>query len=64
MSENKGFYSSLAEEYLNNTEHWETDPSEKISVLCFANFLDRKLVGSDVGSENQVNINYIKKEPK
>lgn len=38
----EGFYQQLAKEYLNGKEHWETDPSEKISIECFASWLDTR----------------------
>lgn len=35
-------YQKLAKEYLEGKERWETDPSEKISIECFASWLDRR----------------------
>lgn len=39
MTEN--IYKSFAKEYLDLLEHWETDPSERISIECFGDWLDR-----------------------
>jgi hypothetical protein len=41
-SKQEDFYQKLAKEYLDEKEHWETDPSERISISCFASWLDRR----------------------
>lgn len=41
--EQEDFYQKLAKEYLDGLENWEKDPSERISIECFASYLDRKL---------------------
>ena len=38
-----GFYVRLAKKYIESMEEWDHSPSEKISVACFASFLDRML---------------------
>lgn len=35
-------YQNLAKEYIDSKESWETNPSEKISIECFASWLDRR----------------------
>lgn len=42
LGKQEGFYQKIAKEYLDGKEDWETDPSEKISVECFASWLDRR----------------------
>lgn len=41
-SKREDFYQKLAKEYLSDFEEWETSPSEKISIECFASWLDRR----------------------
>ena len=41
-SKREDSYQQLSTEYLNGKEHWETDPSERISIQCFASWLDRR----------------------
>ena len=41
-SKREDFYQNLAKDYLNEQEHWEIDHSEKLSIECFAKYLDRR----------------------
>ena len=41
-SKREDFYQKLAKEYLDGKEYWEKNPSEEISIECFASWLDRR----------------------
>jgi hypothetical protein len=41
-SKREDFYQKLAKEYLDDREYWELGPSERISIECFASWLDRR----------------------
>lgn len=41
-SKREDFYKKMAREYLDKREYWEGNPSDKIVIECFADFLDRR----------------------
>lgn len=40
-SNREDFHKKLAKKYLDVMEYWEIGPSERISIECFADWLDR-----------------------